>query len=148
MPATSTAQRLLAFVFLGLIAGGALFVVVPDWVGFAWLNGAVDRAFFGAAEPPPGAVGLRHWLYGVEGATLVAFGILGLAVVRNAIRRQEPWASKALLWAVAIWFVLDTAVSLAHGIWQNAGLNVVIALAVLIPTSALRVSPASPRAPE
>ncbi|MEJ2503186.1 MAG: hypothetical protein P8177_07685 [Gemmatimonadota bacterium] len=127
---------------MALTAAGLLFVAAPDWVGLAWLNAGVDRAFFGTADPSAGAHAMRRWLYGVEGSTLVAFGILGLAVVRAAGRRREPWVRKALAAAVGSWFLLDTTITVAYGVWPNAVLNVVIALAVLVPVMALR--PPSP----
>lgn len=128
---------LLSAVFAGLIAGGLVFVIAPDWGGIGWLNRGVDRAFFGAAAPPAGAGAMRRWLYGVEGATLVAFGVLGLAVIRTAGIRREPWVWKALASAVGAWFVLDTIVSAGYGVWPNVVLNLGIALVVLVPVVAL-----------
>lgn len=122
---------------LGLIGlAGALFVLAPDFVGLAWLNRGVAAAFFPSGVPE-GATGLRHWLYAVEGATLVGFGVLGLAVARVGFRRREPWARNALLTAVGAWFVLDTAVSAGHGVWANVALNIGIALCLLAPIVAL-----------
>nr|NIW38184.1 hypothetical protein [Gemmatimonadota bacterium] len=135
----SVPERLLSLAFAGLVAGGLVLAAAPDWIGLAWLNRGVDRAFFQTADPTAGAIELRRWLYGVEGSTLVAFGILGFAVVRTAVRQGEPWAWKALALAVGTWFLLDTSISMAHGVWENAALNVVIALVVLIPTLALRI---------
>jgi hypothetical protein len=99
------------------------------------LNAGVARAFFGG-PPPPGAESLRRWLYAVEGSTLLALGLLGLAVARTAFLHRERWARNALAVAVGIWFPLDTAASLLHGVWENAALNGAIALVLLVPVVA------------
>jgi hypothetical protein len=128
----------LSLAFIGVIAGGLVLVVAPDWAALGWLNRGAARAFFGDTGPPAGAEALRRWLYGVEGATLVAFGILGLAITRTALRQGESWGWRALTIAVGAWFVLDTPLSLAYGVPENAALNVVIALVILAPVVALR----------
>lgn len=126
-------DRLLMAGFAAATVGGLLFVVAPDFVGLGWLNRGVVAAFFGPADEPPGAVALRHWLYAVEGSTLVAFGILGLGVAATAFRCRERWARNALALAVGVWYPLDTLVSLAHGVMVNAALNTGIAVVLLVP---------------
>lgn len=120
-------------VVFGLIAvAGAVFVLGPDFPALGWLNRAVVAAFFPGGVPE-GANALRHWLYAVEGATLVAFGVLGLAVVRVPFRRREEWARNGLALAIGTWFILDTTASAVHGVWANVALNVGIAAALLVP---------------
>lgn len=129
-------DRVLAGAFGALIAAGALLFAAPHSFPLAWLDAAVARAFFGSRSLSGGVAELQSWLFAVEGATLVAFGVLGLAVARTAYRRRERWARNALAGAVAVWFPLDTAASLAHGVWENAVLNVVIAAVLLVPMAA------------
>lgn len=129
-------DSLLAIGFCGAIAGGVLLVAAPDFVGLAWLNRSVEGAFFDAAAPE-GAAGMRRWLYAVVGATLAAFGILGLRVARTAFRRRQRWARDALALAIGVWFPLDTVASAASGVWANVALNVVIAAVLLLPILAL-----------
>lgn len=139
---------LLAVGFVLVLAGGILFLAAPDAPVIAWLNRGVARAFYGGAAEPVGAASLRRWLYAVEGSTLVALGVLGLAVARTAFRRRERWARNALAVSVGLWFPLDTAVSLAHGVVENALLNVAIALMLLLPVAATwRSFPPKPGAP-
>lgn len=121
--------------FVAVTVGGVVLVLAPDLVVLAPLNAGVVRAFFGA-PPPVGAESLRRWLYAVEGSTLVAFGVLGVALARTAFRRRERWARDAMALAVGVWFPLDTAASLLHGVWENAALNGVIALVLLAPVLA------------
>jgi hypothetical protein len=121
--------------FVALVVGGAALWATPDLPALAWLNGAVRRAFFGSSPTPEGAESLRRWLYAVEGSTLMAFGLLGMAVARTAFRRRERWARNALVLAVAAWYPLDTAASLAAGVWENAVLNTAIAVVLLLPVA-------------
>jgi hypothetical protein len=133
-PLNTVWDRLLTLGFAAAIAGGLLFVLAPEFSGLGWLNRSVTAAFFGTEEPP-GAAALRRWLYAVEGSTLVAFGILGLSVVVTAFRRRERWARNALVLAIAVWYPLDTAASLARGVVANAALNTAIALVLLVPVA-------------
>lgn len=125
-------DRILAAAFGLTVAGGLLLVFAPDFRGLDWLNRAIARAFSGAGERD-GAGDLRRWLFAVEGATMLAFGVLGLAVVRTAFRRRERWARNALAVAVVVWFALDSAASAAYGVWANVALNAGIAVALLLP---------------
>lgn len=130
-------DRMLTAAFGALMAGGAVLIAAPHGFALAWLDAAVARAFFGASDVGSGVAELQGWLYAVEGSTLVAFGALGLAVVRTAFRRRERWARNALVFAVAAWFPLDTVASLAYGVWENAVLNTVIAAFLLLPVAAM-----------
>lgn len=116
-------------------AAGVVLVVAPDFPALGWLNRGVDRAFFDGTTPA-GADDLRRWLYAVEGATLAGFGILGLGVAMTAFRRREPWARNTIALAIAVWFPLDTVASVGYGVWQNALLNVGIAVVLLLPVVA------------
>ncbi len=125
-------DRVLTVAFGLAVAGGLLLIIAPDFRGIEWLNRAVARAFFppGAHE---GAGDLRRWLFAVEGATMLGFGVLGLAVARTAFRRRERWARNALALAILAWFVLDSVASGVYGVWANVALNAGIAVVLLTP---------------
>ncbi|MEJ2184448.1 MAG: hypothetical protein P8Z36_00750 [Gemmatimonadota bacterium] len=130
-------DALLVGALAAAIAGGFVLVVAPDVSGLAWLNDAVSRAFFPGGSMPDGAASLRRWLYAVEGSTLMAFATLALGLALTAFRRRERWARNVLVLAVVVWFPLDTAASIIHGVWANVILNSAMALFLLLPLAAL-----------
>ncbi len=82
---------------------------------------------------PAGYIALAH---GVLGAVMVGWGAVLLIVLIGPFRRgtREGWLIVAV--SVAAWFVPDTALSLATGFWQNAVLNVVVAVLFAVPLAA------------
>jgi hypothetical protein len=77
-------------------------------------------------------------LQGVLGAVMFGWGGALLLVVRGPFRRGNREAWNILALSVLAWFIPDTVLSLWMGFWQNALVNVGIALLVGIPLAATR----------
>ena len=77
--------------------------------------------------------------YMVLGAVLAGWTLLMLLVVRGPLREQAPWALPAVTVSLAVWFVLDTGMSLVLGFPTHALFNVPFALALGIPLWRLKV---------
>ncbi|HEX8941438.1 MAG TPA: hypothetical protein VF763_14920, partial [Candidatus Limnocylindrales bacterium] len=121
--------RWLAVVAAGLTAFG-LFMAVASGTGlFEPLHRLIDPAFW-QSPPDAAAVAFRAWAYGVWGATLAGWGITIGLLVHDAFARRERWSRQALAVATGAWFVLDTGVSVGHGVTANVVINVVILAAV------------------
>ena len=63
-------------------------------------------------------------------------GRLGVVVALlsgTAFARGERWAWWALALGTALWFVLDTGVSVGHGVWPNVTINGGVAVLVAVP---------------
>lgn len=113
------------------------------WVGYGsfdpfgiW-DGFLADAFYGG-DTPASVVRFRRFLLGPFGATLAGFYLAVGLVVRFPFRRREPWAFAAVAGAVGLWFLVDTAASLAHGAAFNVLLvNVPCALVMGVPLVAL-----------
>ncbi len=92
----------------------------------------------GIAEFDAAALPYISLLHGVLGAVMFGWGTTLLLVIRGSFLRgsRESWNTLAI--AVSAWFVPDTALSLWTGFWQNALLNVAIALIFAIPLAATR----------
>jgi cytosine/uracil/thiamine/allantoin permease len=60
-----------------------------------------------------------------------------LIVVAGPLRRRsrEAWTACAI--SVAAWFIADMAFSLTTGFWQNAVLNVVLAILFAVPLAGI-----------
>jgi len=74
--------------------------------------------------------------HGVLGAVMVGWGITLLFAALGPFRRgsREGWRIIAV--SLAVWFVLDTAFSLWSGFWQNAVLNLGLAILFAVPLAA------------
>jgi hypothetical protein len=108
------AATAVAFVALGLVLPLAI-----DTPPFALYRDALE-AEVGRVEPRT-----RMLLLGITGGSIAGKWVAHLALV-GALARGERWARRASLAGLASWFVLDSAVSLAHGAWWNvAYVNVV-----------------------
>ncbi|HAN71801.1 MAG TPA: hypothetical protein DCQ36_09490 [Actinobacteria bacterium] len=74
----------------------------------------------------------------VLGSVMAGWSLLMLLIVRGPLKEGAPWAARFLLLAVALWFVMDTGMSLVLGFPTHALFNVPFALALGIPLLALR----------
>lgn len=74
----------------------------------------------------------------VLGAVLAGWALLMLQVVHGPLRDGLPWAWSFLVRSLALWFVLDTGMSLVLGFPGHALFNVPFALALGIPLAGLR----------
>jgi hypothetical protein len=100
---------------------------------FSGLTQEIDRTFWLGAQVGASAVQYQKWAYGVWGATVAGFGLLAGLIAGNAFARREKWARNALAASVALWYLLDTGVSLASGVWVNAVFNSVVLVWFALP---------------
>jgi hypothetical protein len=128
-----------------LVAVGALLVVFGVAMALASgtalfrpILGLIDPAFWPHGSADPGTVEFRAWVYGVWGATIAGWGIAVVFVAAQAFARREPWAWHGIALGTALWFVLDTGISLAHGVVINAAFNAVVLVLVVVPLGGTR----------
>lgn len=81
--------------------------------------------------------------YLVLGAVLAGWVLTMLQLVRGPLRDGARWVVPVLLRSLALWFVLDTGMSLALGFPTHAAFNVPFALALAVPLIRLRTAPNS-----
>jgi hypothetical protein len=125
-------------VVLVLVLGYALLLVVAGAVAGSLFD------FFGFGPPPsidtPELRGYLRLPYMVLGAVMAGWSLLMLLIVRGPLREGAEWAPRFLLLAFALWFVLDTGMSLVLGFPTHALFNVPFAFALGLPLIALRRS--------
>jgi hypothetical protein len=125
----------LVVVSAGAVLGGLVMVLAPGLTRrlFSLLVFASPQTIDGFGDLPARYVALAH---GVLGAVMVGWGAVLLLLLIGPFRRgsREAWLTIAV--SLAAWFVCDTALSLATGFWQNAVLNVVLAVLFAVPLSA------------
>ena len=98
----------------------------------------IDSVFWGTGGPAGGTRDFQAWIYAAWGATLAGWGLTIAGIAAHPLARREAWAWSLLAAGTALWFVLDTAVSAAHGVWFNVAVNVVVLAAAGVPLLAMR----------
>lgn len=111
-----------------LVVRGAVPAAVFDQLGFGMTAGGITG---GPAET------YVLLIYGILGAVLIGWMLLLLAVVRGPLLRRERWAWHAVSRSLTVWFLVDTAFSVAIGFPTHALFNVGFALAACAPLVAL-----------
>ncbi len=76
--------------------------------------------------------------HAVMGSLMVGWGLALWLVVQGPFRRGDRLGWNVLAISQVGWYVPDTAVSIATGLWPNAVLNTVFALAYAVPLLATR----------
>ena len=76
----------------------------------------------------------------VLGAVLAGWSLMMIQIVRGPLRDGSDWALPVLARSLALWFVLDTGMSLVLGYPMHALFNVPFALALGIPLARLRAA--------
>jgi hypothetical protein len=79
----------------------------------------------------------------VLGAVLAGWTLTMLQLVRGPLRDGASWVVPVLLRSLALWFILDTGMSLALGFPTHAAFNVPFAIALAVPLIRLRTAPNS-----
>lgn len=85
-------------------------------------------------EPP--AVDYLRFVYGVLGAVMVGWGVSMVWVLIGPYGRGERAGWLALATPLAIWYVIDSSLSVTQGFWQNAVLNSLFAALFALPLAA------------
>lgn len=122
-------QRWLIVVADGVVLFGLAMVCFAGSGLFAMFDTPTFAAFFGA-DVPAAAHDYHRFLFALNGAVSVGWGLTLLFVVWVPLARGERWAWWAVATSTTVWFVLDTAVALSFGAYAYAVFNVAVFAAV------------------
>lgn len=140
--------RLLQAVALGFAALGLAVALAGDGAAFAMWRTAAARALFDAHALPERVVAFASITDGILGGTIAGKWIAAWWIIRVPLARGEAWAKHALVWGLATWFVIDSAVSLAAGavfnLWMINCVPVIVFGGFLVRTRAQVSTTASP----
>jgi len=141
-----TSRHLLMALSVAFGAMGLFFVLSPsvtlsffDWMVYGGTDASPVPASLMAGETRRYA----GFIYQVLGAIIFGWAVLLALVIRgpqldgvadtDRARRVDDWTWYAFALSFAAWFVLDTAMSLVMGFWQNAVFNCLFGIAIAIP---------------
>lgn len=113
-------------------------------LGLAFLNQTpvfgvnVNRPFGLDTQQSAQVVVFQRWIYGVLGATVAGWAITMAFIAAYPFGRREPWSWACIASALALWFAVDTSISLYFGVMINVVLNMAILLAIGVALAATR----------
>ncbi len=96
-------------------------------------NRQVDPVFWGGQGPPAESAAFQRWAYGVLGATVAGWGVFLAFIAAAPFRRRERWAWSCVALGIALWYLADTALSLANRVYFNAAFNTLLLVLVALP---------------
>lgn len=127
--------RLLVVITIGVALFGLGFIVLQDV-----MQGLFNWMFFSTSRLnesfSPEAVGYLKFTFGVLGAVMVGWMVVILRLLLGGFRRGEREAWDTIALSIVIWYVVDTAFSLAMGYPANAVFNTLVFIAFAIPLGA------------
>lgn len=96
-------------------------------------NIRINPYFWGGNEPDSTALHFQQWAYGVLGATIAGWGVIVFFIIRQPFRNQERWAWTASVAGIGLWYILDTFISIAAGVFYNAVFNTLLLAVFMVP---------------
>jgi hypothetical protein len=126
-------QRWLLAASLSLILFGLALACFPSSPIFGVLQHAVNESFWGTVESPTNVRRFQSWVLGAWGATIAGWGVFSFFLGRYAFPERRPWAWRGFAAGICLWYLLDTAISLLHGVVVNAIFNTLILLVFAMP---------------
>jgi hypothetical protein len=118
---------------------GASWVLMGSFDPFGFYTGLLARSFWGTARLTPEAQKVFSFTVGPLGATVAGYFLMVHMLARFALPRREAWAYWTIVGALLLWFILDSAASLFHGMLANVLIvNIPCLIIMGLPLLALR----------
>lgn len=122
----------LTVVGAGMAVFGAGMALLAGTRVFEVMNRLIDPSFW-HTRPDESMRKFQAWSYSVTGAVMAGWGVTVAVLAWQAFPARQAWSWWAIAGGVAVWFVLDTAQSLRHRVYANAGINFVVLVTAAIP---------------
>lgn len=97
---------------------GLIIALAPSSFFFQYHTEAITQIFFSGYLPGE-AQQLRRFLCGIAGGTIAGYFLLQTCIVWIPFYRRELWSWQAIFWAMLLWFVIDSGMSIYHGAYFN-----------------------------
>ena len=96
-------------------------------------NNQINPTFWGSSSVPHDAELFQQWVYGVLRAMLSGWGIFMAFIAYYPFRAKEKWSWNCIALGVAVWFIVDTAISLYFKVGFNALFNTLFLISIGLP---------------
>jgi hypothetical protein len=117
---------------LNLVAG-LLIALFPGSFLFELHTVALAEAFFGE-NLTESTEQMRRFFFGIIGGTIAGYFLLQTLIVIFPFRNRECWSWHAIFWAILLWFLIDSTLSIVHGAFFNVWMiNIPSLLLIMIP---------------
>ena len=126
-------QKWLFLVSLLIFVFGLAMVFLGGTAYFSFFSNYINSVFWDTVEVADSLKEFQQWIYGVLGATMAGWGIMLLFISHYSFRKREKWSWNCITIAIAIWFLMDTSISLYSKVAFNAAFNTLILLLVILP---------------
>lgn len=118
---------------------GASWVLMGSFDPFGFYTGLMARSFWGTETLTLEAQKVVSFTVGPLGATVAGYFLMVHMLARFALARREAWAYWTIVGALLLWFILDSAASLFHGMLANVLIvNIPCLIIMGLPLLALR----------
>jgi hypothetical protein len=123
---------LVIIVTSGLTLLGIGFSIVPDV-----MQSVINQVFFTPSQVEniftEEVNSFLKFIYGVLGSVMIAWSVTLLFILAGQFRRGESEGWNTITVSILIWFIVDSAISILTGFWQNAVSNTVFLVLAAIP---------------
>ena len=96
-------------------------------------NERVNPSFWGNKQLDGTITHFQGWAYGVLGATVAGWGVMVFFNIQYPFKNRQRWAWTASALSITVWYIVDTWISLAFGVYFNALFNTMILLLFALP---------------
>lgn len=100
---------------------------------FDLFNDQINPVFWDRKDISGPAEDFQQWVYGLTGATMAGWGLMFAYLARFPFCRKERWAWNAVAFSIALWYVVDTAISIRFEVYFNAFFNTVLLVLLAVP---------------
>lgn len=126
-------RRVLTAVFVGMVPLGLSIAFAYDSVLWAWHRGPLAQTLTARPELGADAAAVTAQWTAMLGGTIASWGIGMAGLCAGPLREGQRWAAWVIAASTATWFVIDTGLSLHHGVMVNVAFNVTAALGIALP---------------
>jgi len=129
----STSAKLMRIVSYGFILFAVVWGVAPYGPIGEPSRLLLDLLDWPLGDAAPAMNRSSMWLSSIGAGLTAALCIMLLGIVAPALERGDKGVVRIAVLAIVVWFVVDSAGSIAAGVASNAGFNVILLAAALAP---------------
>lgn len=100
---------------------------------FSVFNDLVSDVFWNGTGPDAAVKQYQLWVHGMLGATMAGWGVTLAFIVFYPFTKKERWAWNAIVIGLALWFLVDTFMTVYTRAYFNVGVNVLLIVLAGIP---------------